>query len=56
MFLTLTIDCLSLLVMRKGIPLAFLVLDDLSFTMSQRKEMNIELKLWDIYGTAIEHD
>ena len=54
-FLTLTINCLSLLVMRKGVPLAFLVLDDLRYDFTQRKEMNMELKLFDIYGTAIEH-
>ena len=42
-FLVLTIDMLSLLIMKKGVPLAFLVLDDLRYSFEMKDSMSMDL-------------
>lgn len=42
--------------MNRGIPLAYLVLDDLKYNLVMKNDMNMELTLPTIFGTAIEHN
>ena len=56
MYIDLFIDCLSLLIMNRGVPLAYLVLDDLKYKLTMKDDMNMELTLPTIFGTAIEHN
>lgn len=53
MYIDLFIDCLSLLIMNRGVPLAYLVLDDLKYKLAMKNDMNMELTLPTIFGTAI---
>lgn len=42
-YLRLTIECLSLFIMSKGVPIAFLILDDLKYSFKQSTEMLMNL-------------
>lgn len=42
-YLKLTIDCLSLFIMSKGIPISFLILDDLKYKFKQSVVMEMDL-------------
>jgi DNA-directed RNA polymerase subunit L len=44
-YLKLTIDCLSLFLMKKGVPIAFLILDDLKYNFRQKDEMYMDFVL-----------